>query len=72
MAYSRENKLRQIIKVQQVYLEHHMDGVSDTFIYKNYIKDRFCISIRTFRTYMATNARLELKQLENENNDHDK
>lgn len=72
MAYNNENKLRQILKVQEVYLEHHRDGVSDTFIFNNYIKDQFCISIRTFRTYMATNAKMELRNLENEKTNNDK
>lgn len=71
MAYNNENQLRRIIDVQEVYLKHHRDGVSDIFIYRNYIKPVFHISVRTFRTYLATNAKFQLKQLLNENNDND-
>lgn len=65
MAYQPVNKLRRVLMVQDVYRKYSEEGVTDIFIYENYIKDVFLISKRTFYTYLATPAKRELQRLEN-------
>lgn len=71
MGYNRENLLRKIIQVQNVYLGHKEKGATNKFIYENYIAPVFFISSKTFYKYLATNARKELKELETTQNKSD-
>ncbi|HRS19656.1 MAG TPA: hypothetical protein P5243_09130 [Bacteroidales bacterium] len=64
MAYNKKNKYRKIIEIQNIVNEYKAKGVTQEFIYKNYIKDVYFISRDCFYSYLATNAKRELKKLE--------
>ena len=63
MAYNRKNKLKLIIDIQAIYLEHSRKGATGKWIYDNLIRPVYRISERTFYNYLSTNARKELKEL---------
>jgi len=63
MAYNKQNHLKKIIDIQNIYLEHNAKGVSGEFIYKRMISQVYKISRSTFYKYLAINAKKELKEL---------
>jgi len=63
MAYNRENILIKIIEIQETTLKHTKLGVTQKFIFENHIKPIHHISLRTYKEYLGTNAKKELKQL---------
>ncbi|MFK5950170.1 MAG: hypothetical protein QM500_15505 [Methylococcales bacterium] len=64
MAYSRENHLKKVVIIQEIYLEHRDSGLPNRAIFKLYIKPRFVsITERTFYKYLSINAKKELTQL---------
>lgn len=62
MAYNPFNKYKKAVKVQAIYKQYAQEGVTAIYIYNNYIKDQFNISLRTYYEYLATNASAELKR----------
>lgn len=67
MAYNKRNRLQRIIDVQELYKlhsKHHQGGCSDRHIYRNLVYPAYRISERTFYAYLATNARKQMKKLE--------
>lgn len=64
MAYNRENKLKQIIDVQNTYNTYKVEGNTTAYVYRTYIKDQFHISINTLYIYLNTRAAHELKLLQ--------
>lgn len=64
MAYNKKNKLKRIIDIQNITLEHQAKGVTNEFIYNNHIKPIYHISRDCFYEYLRTNAKRELKILE--------
>ncbi len=64
MAYTRENLLRRIIEIQELYKHHQARGATGTYIYDTYIRTRYHISRRTLSTYLSVNARRELRNTE--------
>lgn len=58
------HRLRRIIEVQEEYKKHKEEGITDKRIYKKHIYPKFFISESTFKKYMYTNARRELKIIE--------
>lgn len=63
MAYNQFHKLKRIIEIQNITLAMKKKGISQVQIYREYIRPRFLISLRTYNTYLATNARKCLRQL---------
>jgi hypothetical protein len=63
MPYNRKNKLRLIITIQNITLEHTQKGVTQEWVYKNIILPRYCVSKRTYYSYLATPAKQELKAM---------
>jgi len=63
MAYNRENFLRRVIDIQDITLQHTQRGVTQKYVYENYIKDQFRICKSSFDKYMCLNARRELRTL---------
>jgi hypothetical protein len=59
----RLNYLRRVLAVQQHYQENHVEGQPATFVFRKFIEPRFCISLRTFREYLGTNAKAEIRKL---------
>lgn len=64
MGYNRKNTLKRIIDIQDLTLQHTQKGVTQEYIYNNYIYPVYLISRSTYYTYLATNAKAELKRLE--------
>lgn len=64
MAYNRRNILSKIIDIQTSVLEHTKRGVTQEWVYINVIYPTHKISRTTFYTYLACNAKAELKQLD--------
>ena len=64
MAYNRENLLKRMIDVQEIYLHWQEMGLNATKIYDEHIKPTYHISRATFYNYLGTNAKKELKDLE--------
>lgn len=64
MSYSKENRLQRIIDIQRITREHTDKGVSQIYVYKNYIWPAYRISIATFYNYLSTPAARELKKIE--------
>lgn len=67
MAYHKANFLQKVLEVQNVFLEHKKEDVYTRTIYKTIIRPRFLISLSTFYSYMAINAKKELRKLESLN-----
>lgn len=64
MAYNRKNLLKRIIAIQEMVIAGQKRGVSQKWIYENEVYPLYLLSFATFNNYLATNARLELQQLE--------
>lgn len=71
MAYNQRNLLKRVKEIQDIYLQHSQEGVTAVFIYDNYIEPRFHISQRTFENYLGINVKLELKKLDDAENNND-
>ena len=70
MAYNRKNILLKIIDIQNLTLEHTKKGVSKKFIYYNYIYPNYRISMATYYSYLAENAKGKLKKLDEADNNN--
>jgi len=49
----KENFLKKVKEVNEIYLEHSRRGASPGYIYRCYIRDQFYISRRTFFRYLT-------------------
>jgi hypothetical protein len=66
----RLNYLRRVLAVQEFYQQHHVEGQPAAYVYRVLIEPRFCISLRTFRDYLGTNAKAEIKKLTKQTTDN--
>lgn len=64
MAYTKKHFLKRVKSVNEIYKQYHKEGVTNEFIYRNYIEDQFCISIATFYNYLAIPYEKLLKEIE--------
>jgi len=62
MAYTRTNKLRLILDVQNVYNTHKQEGVTTIHVYKKHILPVYHISLATFYNYLSTPAKKQLAE----------
>lgn len=60
----RLNRLRRILMVQEEYQAKKVKGQPDAFVWREFIYPKFVISERSFRQYLETNAKKEIKELE--------
>jgi hypothetical protein len=65
---SKKNFLLQVLAVQEIYTKHKYvngrdSGLSNRFIFQNYIFPIYAMEERTFYNYLAINAKLELKKI---------
>lgn len=65
MAYSKENYYKKILDVQTMYLQHKNEYTTNQHIFKTFIEPYFRISRTTMYNYLRTNAKAELKKLNN-------
>lgn len=70
MAYNRENFLRKVLKVQEIALHHSKQGLFFKEIYHLYIENDFDICKRTFDSYLGINARKQLKEFQQNKENH--
>jgi len=61
MAYKNINRLRRIIEIQNITLEHTQKGITQEWVYKNIIYPRFFISRATYYRYLAEPAKRKAK-----------
>lgn len=61
MAYNNKNTLLKMIRVQNIVLEQKKRGVSQLYVYENFIRDSFLISYSTFNRWLSYPAKQELK-----------
>jgi len=64
MAYNRRNILKRIIDIQSLTLEHTNRGVTQEWVYNNIVFPTYRISRSCYYTYLGTNAKAELKRLD--------
>lgn len=62
-----ESTTRRALAIQEIYLEHSARGLSNVYIFRNYIKPVYFISERTFYRYLGRNAKKEVRQFEKDN-----
>lgn len=60
----KESATRRALRVQQIYLKHKAKDLPTEYIYYKFIYPEFFISIRTYYRYLATNAKKEVRKLE--------
>lgn len=63
MAYNRENHLRKIIEIQELYVKLKKQGLFTRTIHKEHIYPKYFITISTLYTYLATPAKRDLKRI---------
>jgi len=63
MSYKNLNKLKRIIEIQNLTIEHTQKGCTQKWVYDNIIFPRFYISLSTYYSYLGYNAKVELKKL---------
>lgn len=67
MGYNRKNILARIIAVQQLVKEYQRKGVTQEFVYREFVYPRYYISRRTFYEYLGTSSpKTELERIEKE------
>jgi len=64
VAYNRRNILQRIIDVQDITIEYTANGVSQEYVFQKVIEPNYRISRRTYYNYLGTNAKKELRSLE--------
>jgi len=63
MAYTRVNLLERIVEIQNLTLEHKKTGASQKWIFDNFIQKQYRISRSTYNSYLAINAKAQLKKI---------
>lgn len=58
------NRLRRIVEIQNITLEHTRRGITQRWVFDNIIYPRFFISERAYYRYLAYPAKKELKEAE--------
>ncbi len=65
MAYNKKNYYKTIVKIQDITLmQYHQFGLTYKEIYHKFIEHQFCVSKRTYHSYLGVPAKRELKKLE--------
>lgn len=64
MAYNKTKLLEKIIEIQNIVLAEKKRGLSQVYIYRNLIANKYFISESTFNNYLAINAKHELDRLQ--------
>ncbi len=64
MTYNRKFFLQRVVEVQELAWSHIKRGVTQKYVYDNYIKSDYKISYSTFSNWMGIPAKAELKKIE--------
>ncbi|MBS2100692.1 hypothetical protein [Carboxylicivirga linearis] len=65
MAYNRRNILQRMVDIQNITLEHTNKGVTQEHVFKTIIHPQYRICRKTFYSYLGSPAKMELKRLNN-------
>ena len=57
------NKLKLIAKIQDITLKYKNEGISQIFIFENYIYPVYFISLGTYYKYLSTPAKARIKAI---------
>ena len=68
MPYNKINYLQKVAAVNETFIKYTAKGLSNEYIYNNYIKSVFFISRTTFYNYLSIPYKKELKQIETQTN----
>ncbi len=63
MAYNATNRLKRIVDIQNITLEHTAKGVTQEYVYNMHIYPTYRISRRTYYSYLGYNAKAHLTKL---------
>lgn len=66
MAYNVTNRLKRIVDIQNITLEHTAKGVTQEYVYQELIWPVYRISRRTYYSYLGYNAKAHLTRLRKE------
>lgn len=55
--------LEKVLAVQTTFLTNYKEGMTKTFIHRQYVKDTYYITYRTMLRYLDMNAKRELRIL---------
>lgn len=64
MPYSNENLLKRVVDIQNITLEHKKRGATQKWIFENLIAPRYHISRTTYYSYLGSEAKKILRELE--------
>ena len=64
MAYNRRNRLLRVKEVNEIYVREHARGLSNAYIYRTHIRERFRISERTFYYFLTIPYARQLRELD--------
>lgn len=64
MAYTKKYYLNRVREVNEVYVEQSRHGLSNEYIYRNFIRYRFNISRSTFYNFLTIPYASELRKIE--------
>lgn len=64
MSYSNVNRLKKIVDIQNITLEHQKRGVTQKWIFENIIGPTYHISKTTYYNYLASQAKKQLRELD--------
>lgn len=64
MSYSSKNLLKKIVDIQNITLKHKERGATQKWIYLNIIAPQYHISRTTYYTYLNSEAKKLLKEME--------
>lgn len=64
MAYTRRHLLNRIKAVNEIYIRESARGVSNEYIYANYIRDQFHISRSAFYEYLTVPYEKQIRELD--------
>jgi hypothetical protein len=71
MRYITEAFLQKIVDAQNITLDYKKKhGSTQVWIYENIIEQRYGISKSTYYQWLGRNAKAELRQLKNQNNEN--
>ena len=71
MAYSKKYFLVRVQQVNEVYLKYHRQGATNIFIYENYVKYQFGISLVTFYRYLTIPYKSLMNEIERKEKEND-
>jgi hypothetical protein len=61
MAYNRRNKLKQMKEIVELYCQEKKPGISTAFVYRNFIRPKYHISLTTLYAYLSIPVTRQLK-----------